>query len=52
MKHDPTDKILALLSRKAGQSVRAQTKAFKKTLLANYNKEMSHAQEDARTIAG
>ena len=52
MKKDATEKTLSALSKKVGQSVRTEAKSVKKTLLASFRKEMSHAKADARTIAG
>ena len=52
MKKDTTEKTLSALSKKVGQSVRAQAKSVKKSLIASYRKEMSHAKTDARTIVG
>jgi hypothetical protein len=52
MKKDATEKTLSALAKKFGQSVRAEAKAVKKSLLASYRKEMAHAKADARTIAG
>jgi len=52
MKKDATEKALSALSKKVGQSVRSEAKLVKKTLLASFRKEMSHAKTDARTIVG
>jgi len=52
MKKDATEKTLSELSKKVGQSVRAQAKSVKKTLIANLRKEMSHAKADTRNLVG
>jgi len=52
MKKDATEKTLSALSKKVGQSVRAEAKLVKKSLVASFRKEMSHAKTDARTIVG
>jgi hypothetical protein len=52
MKHDSTEKTISALSKQVGISVRAQAKTVKKSLLASYRKEMSHAKTDANTIVG
>jgi len=52
MKYDSTEKTLSAISKQVGNSVRAQAKSVKKSLLASYRKEMSHAKTDAITIVG
>ena len=52
MKKDATEKTLLALSKKVGRSVRAESKTVKKTIIASFRKEMSHAKTDARTIVG